>query len=176
MTAALDAGKGALLVFCVAVLQVSVLTTLELGAGAPDLLLVTLVAVALVRGPLYGAGAGFFAGLVVDVATLQTLGVTSLLLTLVGYWIGRYGETTARERRHAPLLSVLVATPAFALGAFALHFMLGDGVSARVVLLEALVPTLALNLLLTRPVYAACRRLLRPVELADRAREVRLLG
>ena len=63
-----------------------------LGA-TPDILLVTLVAVALVRGATTGAVAGFFGGLVIDIALLDTLGVTSLLLTLVGYWTGRYGET-----------------------------------------------------------------------------------
>ena len=37
-----------------------------------------------------------------DLATFETIGVTSLLLTLTGYWIGRYGETTGRGRTYAP--------------------------------------------------------------------------
>jgi len=45
---------------------------------------------------------------VLDVGTLGTLGLTSLLLTVAGFWIGRYGETTARDRFHAPYLSVAV--------------------------------------------------------------------
>jgi len=40
--------------------------------GVPDLLLVTLVAVALLRGALLGAVGGFFAGLLVDTATLAS--------------------------------------------------------------------------------------------------------
>ena len=73
-------------------------------------MLVTLVSVALLRGTIFGAVAGFGAGLVVDTATLQTLGVSSLLLTIAGYWIGRYGETTGRDRTHAPFVSVAVVT------------------------------------------------------------------
>ena len=162
--------------FIAAVLQVSVFTSLQLGEGNPDLLLVTLAMVALLRGPIYGACAGFFGGLIVDTATLATLGVASLLLIGVGYWIGRYGETTGRDRRHAPLLSVLVITVLYAVAALALHFMLGNGTAARLVLLEALPPTLVLNLLLTPPVYVLARALLRPVAVRDRAAEVRLLG
>ena len=61
-----------------------------------------LVSVALLRGAVTGAVTGFFAGLIVDVATLGTLGLTALLLTLVGYWVGRYGETTGRARPARP--------------------------------------------------------------------------
>jgi rod shape-determining protein MreD len=171
-----DAAKGALLVFVVVLLQLTIVSPIELFGGTPDLLLVTLVAVALLRGSVYGASCGFFAGLLVDTATLDTLGLTSLVLTVAGYWIGRYGETTGRDRGHAPLLSVVVVTAGYAAGALGLHFVLGDSVSARYVLLESLPPTILLNLALTPLVYAVCRRWLRPAEAADRVPLVRLLG
>ena len=172
----LDAGKVALAIFAAAIVQTSILNPVELAGGTPDLLLVTLVVVALLRGPVYGAGAGFFGGLIVDTALLETLGLTSLLLTLAGYWAGRYGETTGRDRSHAPFLSVVVITILYAAGAVALHFMLGDAVSARLVLVESLLPSVLLNALLAVPVYALARRLLRPVQKGERAREVSLLG
>jgi rod shape-determining protein MreD len=171
-----NGAKVAVAIFLAAIVQTSVLNAFDVGGGTPDLLLVTLVAVALLRGPLYGAGAGFFAGLLVDTALLETLGLTSLLLTIAGYWIGRYGETTGRERTHAPLLSVVVVTILYAVAALLLHVMLGDAVSARHVLLDTLVPAILLNMLLTVPVYALARRLLRPVQTRERAREVTLLG
>jgi rod shape-determining protein MreD len=174
--AGVDAAKAALLVFFAALLQVTIVAALDVAGGTADLLLVTLVAVALLRGAIFGAACGFLAGLLVDTATLETLGLTSLVLTLAGYWIGRYGETTGRDRLHAPFLSVLVITMLYTAGVLALHFMLGDDVSARRALVESLPPAIAFNVLLAGPVYALCRRLLRPVELVDRAQEVRLLG
>jgi rod shape-determining protein MreD len=175
MTAALDAGKIALVVFLAALLQVSVVSSIEPLGGTPDLLLVMLVALALLRGPIVGASAGFFGGLAMDTMTLETLGLTSLLLTIAGYWIGRYGETTGRDRAHAPVLSVFVVTVLYAAGALSLHFVLGNGVSARHVLLESLPPTILANLILTFPVYAIVRRTLRSPT-PQRVREVRLLG
>ena len=41
---------------------------------------------------------------------------------------------------------------------------------------RGLVPTIVLNLILTGPVYALVRRLLRPLERGDFATEVQLLG
>jgi rod shape-determining protein MreD len=176
MTAALDALKIAVLVFLVAVVQVSVVAPMQLAGGAADLLLVVLVAVALLRGAVVGATAGFFGGLVTDFANLETLGLTSLLLTIAGYWIGRYGETTGRDRRHAPLVSVLVVSVLYAFGSILLHGVLGATVDVRYALGTALLPAVFLNVLLAVPVYALCRRLLPVRRRPERAREVSLLG
>jgi rod shape-determining protein MreD len=169
-----DLAKVAAFMFLAALVQSSILGAIELAGGAADVVLVSVAAVALLRGSIYGAGAGFFAGLVLDTANLATLGQTSLLLTIAGYWIGRYGETTGRDRSHAPLLSVAVITVLYALASVALHVVLGDPVDARAALLEGLIPAILLNLLLTIPVYALAKRVLGPREW--RQAEVRLLG
>lgn len=171
---ALEIVKAGVVLLVAALLQTSIVGSIEIAGGTPDVLLVTLVAVALLRGSIYGAAAGFFAGLVLDVALLGRLGETSLLLTTAGYWIGRYGETTGRDRSHAPLLSVAVITVLYALGSVVLHVVLGDAVDARVALFEALLPGILLNLVLTVPVYALAKRILGPPEWAHA--EVRLLG
>jgi rod shape-determining protein MreD len=172
----LEPFKVALLMFVAAILQVTIFSQLDILGGYPDVVLLVLVAVALLRGSIYGAAAGFFAGLIVDTANLGTLGVTSLLLTIAGYWIGRYGETTGRDRGHAPYVSVAVATILVQFGALILHYLLGDPVSAKAVLVETLPPKVALNLLLTLPVYALTRRLLAVARPVETVTEVRLLG
>lgn len=172
----MDTLKVAVIVFFAALVQSSVVGAIDLGGGRPDVLFVTIVCVALLRGTVVGAWAGFFGGLVADLATLETLGLTSLLLTLAGYWAGRYGETTGRGRTHAPLLTVLVMTPLYAFCAYALHAILGDDVSARTALVTSLLPAIAYNLVLTIPILAVTRRVLGPAERAERTREVRLIG
>jgi rod shape-determining protein MreD len=171
-----DAVKICVLVFTASILQVSVFSGVSILGGTPDLLLVTLVAVALLRGSIAGAAGGFLGGLIVDVATLEILGVTSLLLTLAGYWIGRYGETTARDRTHAPFLAVAVVTILYAFGALALRFVLGEPAPARLILVDTLFQGIGLNLILTWPVYALVRRLLPPRPRTVRTEEVPALG
>lgn len=169
-----EPAKVGALVFVAAILQVTIFSSVEILGGSPDVVLLTLMGIAFLRGSIYGAGAGFAAGLIVDTANLATLGVTSLLLTIAGYWIGRYGETTGRDRTHAPFVSVAVVTVLYSIGALILHYMLGDPASAHRVLVEALPFELLFNLLLTLPVYALARRLFRPPPTG--LEEVRLLG
>jgi rod shape-determining protein MreD len=163
----------ALVVFVVTILQVSAFSGLTVGGGGPDVLLVTLVSIALLRGAVTGAIAGFAAGLIVDIATLGTVGLTALLLTLAGYWAGRYGETTGRSRVHAPLVTTIAATVIVAFGGYGLHAMLGESVAARTVLV-ALPATLLWNALLTYPVFGLVRRSIGTTEHVERAREVEL--
>jgi rod shape-determining protein MreD len=168
-----DAAKAAVLLFFVVVVQLSIIGNVEILGGHPNLLLVTLVSVALLRGAIFGAVAGFSAGLLADTGVFGTLGFTALLLTLAGYWTGRYGETTGRDRAHAPLLSIAVITVMYQVAALMLRFILGEHAPAGLIF-AALVQTVVLNLILSFPVYALTRRLLRPHDWAPR--EVRLLG
>lgn len=169
-----DLLKTCALVFVAVVLQSAIVSSIEIFGGTPDLLLLTLVAISLLRGAIWGAAAGFAAGLLFDTANLARLGETALLLTVAGYWIGRYGETTGRDRTHAPLLSVAVVAILYSVGALALHVVLGDPVDASTVLVRVLIPSVLLNLLLAFPVYSLVRRVLGRPEWA--AQEVRLLG
>jgi rod shape-determining protein MreD len=171
----LDGVKAAALLFVAAIAQVSVFPQVNVFGAVPDVLLVSLVCFALLRGSLVGAVGGFFAGLLVDTASLGTLGLTSLVLTLAGYWIGRYGETTGRDRVHAPFLSVAVVTVLYQLGLLVVYFVLGESAPGGAVV-RSLVPAVVLNLILTAPLYALARRLLRPVERDELTTEVQLLG
>jgi rod shape-determining protein MreD len=171
----LDGVKAAVLLFVAAILQVSIFSQVHVFGGVPDFLLVTLVAVSLLRGAIVGSVGGFFAGLIVDTATLGTLGLTSLVLTIAGYWIGRYGETTGRDRGHAPFTSVAVITVLYSFGLLIVHFVLGERAPAGTIV-RGLLPAIFMNLILTAPVYGLARRLLRPRAHGDYATEVRLLG
>lgn len=168
-----DAAKAAALLFFTVVVQLSIVANIEIFRGHPNLLLVTVVCVALLRGAIFGAVAGFSAGLLADTGVFGTLGFTALLLTLAGYWSGRYGETTGRDRSHAPLLSIAVITFLYQIAALILRYLLGEPAPAGHIF-RAIVQTVLLNLILTIPVYALTRRLLRPREWSPR--EVRLLG
>jgi rod shape-determining protein MreD len=163
-----DALKTVVLVLVTAVLQVSVFSAISVAEAQVDLVLVLVVSIALLRGPLFGALAGFFAGLVLDTALLETLGLTSLLLTVAGYWVGRFGEVTTRSSAHPPLIAVALGTLGVGFGSAVLHFMLGSPIAASRFFVGVLLPGLALNLLVAYPVYRLVRRALRPQAKAGR--------
>lgn len=168
--------KTAAIVFVATILQGSWFDAISLGYGSAGLLLVVVVSLALLRGSVLGAGAGFAAGLLFDISTYGQLGLTSLLLTLAGFWTGRYGETTGRDRAHAPFLSVAVITVLYELGGLVVRFLIGEPAPVGRLVLGALPGELVLNLILVAPVYVLCRRVVgkRGDELG--APEVRVLA
>lgn len=162
-------------VFVAAMLQIVIVSSLLIGGGAPDLLLVVVVVLGLLRGSVAGAALGFFGGLVVDVVTLGTLGITSLVLTLAGFWSGRYAETASRDRRIAPLVAVGTMTVLAGLFGFVLHYLLGEEVVARDSLVTKLLPALGWNLLLALPVNRLLRALVGEGEGVEPASDVELV-
>ena len=173
----LDSLKAAGLIFVAAIIQVSLFSSVHVAGGMPNVLLVTLVAVALLRGSVFGAAGGFFGGLLLDTANLETLGLTSLILTVGGYWIGRYGETTGRDRTHAPYVSVAVVDrslcgrrPGAALPDRRPGLRAAGAASTRSSRRSRSTS------ILTAPVYWIVAKLLPPLDWRERAGEVRLLG
>jgi rod shape-determining protein MreD len=167
--------KVAAIVFVAAVFQVGAISGAEVLGAEPDLLLVTLVVVSLLTGSITGAIAGFAGGLLVDVMTLYTLGTTSIVLTVAGYWAGRYGETTGRGRPYAAPLAAFAITMLATPANVALHFLLGQPVSAGAAF-TTLVPSAIVNAALAFALFPLGRRVLAPGDrLPRRAREVEVV-
>ena len=167
--------RAAVVVFVAAMLQTVIVSSLVVGGGTPDVLLVVVVALGLVRGSVPGAVFGFMGGVLVDLVTLDTMGITSLVLTLAGFWAGRYSETTGRDRRFAPVIAVGAITVLAGLFGFVLHYMLGEEVVARHALVTALMPAFVLNLALALPLYGLVRRVVGEGERAEPSHEVEVL-
>ena len=154
----------ALLVLAVALLvQTTALVRLPLPGGTPDLVLVLVVALALVRGPLVGSLLGFAVGLLADLGADRELGRTALVLALVGYAAG----LAAEERGPSQLRAVLVAAGAAATAVvvYALEgLLLGDARITGAATWAALGTTVTYSVLLTPVVVPALRALARRSE------------
>lgn len=80
---------GGLIVTAV-IVQLTLLSRLGLPGATPDLVVVTVVAIALALGPTQGAVAGFVAGVLVDLAPPgdSLLGVNAIVYVVIGYVTG----------------------------------------------------------------------------------------
>ncbi|HUG64219.1 MAG TPA: rod shape-determining protein MreD [Gaiellaceae bacterium] len=168
--------RASAVVFVAAMLQVVIVSSLVIGGGAPDLLLLVVVVLGLLRGSIPGAIFGFAGGVVVDLVTLGTLGVSSLVLTLAGFWAGRYAETTGRDRRLAPVLAVGTITVLAAAFGFVLYYLLDEEVVAQHALVTALAPAFVLNIMLALPVNALVRSIVGEGTGEEAAPEVEVLA
>lgn len=170
----LDTVKASVLVTVTVLVQLVFVNDFELGAGRADVLLLVLVCVGLLRGPVVGAALGFWAGLLFDIATLDTLGLSSLVLTVAGYAAGRIGESTSdhEHQRARVLIAVAVLTTGTVIASLVIHLLLGNPASVSLVLGRVLLPTLLLNLVLAIPAFWAIRKLLPPPARRERVAEV----
>jgi rod shape-determining protein MreD len=76
---------------------------LRIADVAPDIPLIVVVMLALRRGPEFGCGAGFLAGLLQDAATGGLLGVQALTKSVIGFGVG---ALSGRLRVSQPLVQV----------------------------------------------------------------------
>ena len=161
MTLALGARLAALalggaLLEIVAVSQVSVF------GGNADLSPLLVMAAGLLCGSVAGATVGFATGLFLDLALVQTLGLTSLVLLAVGYWAGRLRELRDPQGPFAPLAIGALATLGAEAGYAIVHFLLGVDAPVSWLLAREIVTTVLVNALIALPVYVIARRWLEP--------------
>ncbi|MEV8315543.1 rod shape-determining protein MreD [Streptomyces sp. NPDC059900] len=141
------------LVVVALVIQVSVLARLQLPGAVPDLVLLTVLGLALVYGHVGGALVGFGAGLLADLAPPadHAAGRYALVLCVVGYLAGLAKPETGRLRSATGPLVVVVGA---AIGSTLLYAGVGSLVgdtAARHVGLGGLLFTAALYDLLLAP-------------------------
>ncbi|MER6289767.1 rod shape-determining protein MreD [Streptomyces sviceus] len=135
------------------VLQVSVLARLHLPGAVPDLLLLTVLGLALVYGHVGGALVGFCAGLLADLAPPadHAAGRYALVLCVIGYLAGLAKPENGRlKSATGPMVVVVAAAIGTTLLYAGVGALVGD-TAARHVGLPSLLFTAALYDLLLAP-------------------------
>jgi rod shape-determining protein MreD len=93
---------------------------LRIADVAPDIPLIVVVLMALRRGPEFGCGAGFVAGLLQDAASGGLLGVQALTKALIGFLIGGLGGRLWVSQPLVQVPGLVLLTVAEGLARFAL--------------------------------------------------------
>lgn len=157
---------GILLVLCV-VLQVSGFADMRILGGNIDLIPLFAAAVAMYAGAVPGAIVGFCTGLLVDLLIGQHLGATALVLTGVGYWVGRFGEIRDRSHGLLPIPVAAASTFGYEVALAIVSFMLNIGAAVSTLVIRDAVITVLLNVAVALPFFALVRKMLRPVLTVD---------
>jgi rod shape-determining protein MreD len=152
----------ALVGFVAALLQLTAISQVTVFGVHVDLSPLIVASIGFLCGSISGAVFGFCFGLFADTALMQTLGVTSLVLTAVGYGAGRIRELRDPAHGLAPVLVGAIGTAVAAIGFAFLQFLLGVDAPVSLLLVRQVLIVIVLNTLLALPVYAAVRRILLP--------------
>ncbi len=152
----------AVLVVVVVFFQIGVVSEVPVFGVAIDLSPLVVAFVGLLCGSTIGAATGFAVGLLVDLALVQTLGVTSLIFTLIGYWCGRLRELRDPQATLTPLLVGATATAVASVGYSLMEFLLGVDAPVSLELLRQIVLGVLVNTIVALPMWLIVRRSLEP--------------
>jgi rod shape-determining protein MreD len=150
------------LAFIAVVIQEAAVSQISIFGVSADLGPLVVMSVGLLCGSLPGAIFGFGAGLLVDTALVQTLGVTSLLYIVIGYWSGRLLELRDPAHGLVPLGAGAAATAIAGVGMALIQFLLGVDSPVSLLLIQQIFITVLVNTLIALPVYSLVRRLIHP--------------
>ncbi|MBB4663809.1 rod shape-determining protein MreD [Conexibacter arvalis] len=140
------------------IVQVAAVSQISILGVSVDLAPLMVAAVGLLAGSLPGAIFGFAVGLFVDLALVQTLGVTSLLFIVIGYAAGRLRELRDPAHGLVPVMVGAVATAISTVGFALMQFLLGIEAPVSWLLLRQVVIAILLGALFALPVHALVRR------------------
>jgi len=144
------------------ILQLTAASQVSIFGVPMDLSPLIVASIGFLAGSVPGAVFGFCFGLFADTALMQTLGVTSLVLTVVGYGAGRVRELRDPAHGLAPVAVGAAATFVAAVIFTLLQFLLGVQAPVSLLLVREILLTVVLNTVLALPVYALMRRVLLP--------------
>jgi rod shape-determining protein MreD len=140
--------------------QIGVVSEVPVFGVSADLSILLVAFIGLLCGSTVGALSGFAVGLLVDLALIQTLGLTSLILTLVGFWSGRLRELRDPQAALTPLLLGAGASAAALIGYSLMEFMLGVDAPVSLELLRQIIVGIIVNTIFAVPMWILVRRCL----------------
>jgi rod shape-determining protein MreD len=141
------------------IVQIAAVSQITVLGVSADITPLVVMSIGLLAGSLPGAVMGFAMGLFVDMALVQTLGVTSLVLMAVGYGSGRLRELRDASHGLLPLAVGLAASAATTLGFSVFQFLLGIDAPVSFLLVRQMLAVTLLGGLLSLPVYRLVLRL-----------------
>jgi rod shape-determining protein MreD len=141
-------------------IQIGVVSEVPVFGVSVDLSPLLVAFIGLLCGSTLGAVAGFAVGLLIDLALMQTLGVTSLTFTIIGYWAGRLRELRDPQAALTPLFVGAAAAASATIGYSLIEFLLGVDAPVSLELLREIVLGVLVDTLVALPTWVVVRRCL----------------
>ncbi|MGH2831949.1 MAG: rod shape-determining protein MreD [Solirubrobacteraceae bacterium] len=152
----------AVLSVAVVFIQIGVVSEVPVFGVRVDLSPLVVAFIGYLSGSTIGALVGFSVGLLVDLTLVQTLGVSSLIFTLIGYWSGRLRELRDPQGVLVPLLVGAAGAMISMVGYSLVEFLLGVDAPVSWDLLSQIILGVFVDTLIALPFWAVVRRILEP--------------
>ena len=160
----------AVLVWVAAFLQSTVLEYIEIFSVRPNLLIVMLVVIALLRSPVESAVMGLILGLLMDILTGKFLGWYALLFFLASIPISLINQKIYRDKLFILISFSFITTAVIETSFFLIIFMFGGYEHLGYVLSKIIIPEALYDGILILPLFRPLSKLYTLLDSLDRRR------
>lgn len=134
-------------------LQTTLLQKIAIGSISPNLLVIFVVSVGLMRGSYSAMFAGFFMGLLYDLCFSSTIGFNAFLYMAIGYLSGFSCKIYYDNNIKVPLILVALNDFIYNMGIFVFTFLLRGRIHFLFFLKRIIIPELIYTIFLTVIAY-----------------------
>ena len=121
-------------------IQITWFKGLEIASVSPNLLIIIVAAIGVLRGSREGMVIGFFAGILVDIYFAGILGFYALMYMFIGYIIGMFKRIFFAEDIKLPLILIMLGNALFNVAVYMFKFMLRGDLSFPYYLMNLIFP------------------------------------
>ncbi len=142
-----------ILILACYLVQTTVWNLFPLGNVKPNLLLVLMVSLALMRGMHTGLWVGFISGLMMDLSYGTLFGFNALVLMYIGYIVGKSYKVFYDENIKIPMLLVAVSDFAYNLIFYVIQFAFRQRFAFSTYFVHIILPEILYTVLCTLLLY-----------------------
>lgn len=157
----------ALCIFVITLLQSTILDYIKILHVKPNLLVIFIISVALLRGNVEGAVVGFFTGLAQDMAAGKSVGFYALLGMYTGVLVGSVNKRLYRENFLVILFFTFVSTLCYESVVYLVGPFAKTGVEYILVAKDLILPEAVYNSLVSIIIYIFAIKLSYRLEQSD---------
>lgn len=150
-------------IFITLIVQAVVMPSLSIQGIRPDLLLIVVVSASLLYGKEAGVGAGFFAGLLQDLASGNVFGLNLLAKMAVGYLFGLAERKVFKENILLPVLALLLATLLNSAIVMSFVMLSGYKIDIAMSIVHTVLPITLYNMAMAIPMHQIFAKAIRKV-------------
>lgn len=145
------------------IVQAVIVPLLSIKGVRPDLLLIVVVSASLLYGKEAGVGAGFFAGLLQDLASGNVFGLNLLSKMAVGYIFGLAERKVFKENLLLPVLALLLASLLNSAIVMTFVTLSGYRIDVAVAVIHTVLPVTLYNMAMAIPIHQTFAKAIRKV-------------
>lgn len=146
-------------IFCITLLQTNFMGFIEVYNIKPNLFIILIVSIALLRGNVEGAAVGFFTGLVQDLISGRIIGLYALLGLYIGFIMGSVNKRLYRENILISIFFTFIATIFYELVVFLTVLLSGINTDFIKALTTIILPEAIYNGVMSIPIFILSIRL-----------------